>query len=292
MEPGSANAVAPKPSTLPSTSAFAAPLTFTPASPFASPKPWIARPRTTALAAAVPWISSPLLFVPESPRISTSGPATVPSARPSTPTVPPVPSVTLLVLPTFAVWVVPSTDVSAAVMAGRSVTPSVITATPATLSRLAIPARRPACARPSLIMNTDTSLPAAWPTMASPAFSRALLLRMNCLSEPWSESFTLTIVLKLKPKLMLTRLGPPPNVTVVIDWAVVVAVVSWANVNPVVLGPASTREGTSPPTRSVTAAGAPLPEEASVRKVWTGSRPTTTGSVREEVTVELTTRTV
>ena len=75
-----------------------------------------ARPRWRA------WISSPFAFVPESPPISTSGPATVPSARPSTPTVPPVPSTTALVLPTFAVWVVPSTDVFAAVMAGRSVT--------------------------------------------------------------------------------------------------------------------------------------------------------------------------
>ena len=108
MEPGSANDVALDPSTLPSISALEPPSTFTPASPFAFPKPWIARPRTTASSA---WISSPLLFVPELPLISTSGPATVPSARPSTPTVPPVPSTTALVLPTFAVWVVPSTDV-------------------------------------------------------------------------------------------------------------------------------------------------------------------------------------
>jgi len=32
---------------------------------------------------------------------------------------------------------------------------------------------------------------------------------------------------------MPTRLGPIPKVTVVIDWAVVVALVSWANVSPV-----------------------------------------------------------
>jgi len=32
--------------------------------------------------------------------------------------------------------------------------------------------------------------------MASPVLSNALLLRMYCRSDPWPESFTLTIVLK------------------------------------------------------------------------------------------------
>jgi len=74
--------------------------------------------RTTTLLA---WISRPSASVPELLVISTSGPGTVDSASASTPTVPPVPSTTALVLPTLVVWVVPSMEVFAAVIAGSRV---------------------------------------------------------------------------------------------------------------------------------------------------------------------------
>ena len=96
-------------------------------------------------------------------------------------------------------------------MAGRSVT-GVITATPpAEQVGDAGAQARDGPGRP-LIMKMDTSRPAAlapeWRKPSARAFPpRALLLRMNCRSDPWPESFTLTIVLKLKPKSTLTRWG-------------------------------------------------------------------------------------
>ena len=101
-------------------------------------------------------------------------------------------------------------------------------------------------------MNTDTSRPAGWPTMASPAFPRALLLRMYCRSDPWPESFTLTIVSKLKPKSMPETPGVP-TAALVMDCAVpempaVNTPVAVFIVVPALPLPASATAGFWPPT--------------------------------------------
>ena len=80
-----------------------------------------------------------------------------------------------------------------------------------------MPARRPGCARPSLIMNTDTSRPAGWPTMASPAFPRALLLRRNCRSDPWPAVVHVDDRVEVEAEVDAGDVGRPPDVTVVID---------------------------------------------------------------------------
>ena len=113
-------------------------------------------------------------------------------------------------------------------------------------------------------MKIALSIPAVRPDCASPALERALALVRNCRSDPCPVSFVLTIVSKLKPKSTPVMLEEP-TVTVVIDCAVVVPVVSAASV--VLPLPASAFDGTSPPTWSVTAAAEP--PLASVRYVCT-----------------------
>ena len=92
----------------------------------AVPNPSMATPLIVALFACT---CRPIASPPAS-RISTSGAATWDSARPSTPTVPPVPNAPVLVSPTLSVCVVPSIVVPVSVIAGSAVVGE-ISATPA-----------------------------------------------------------------------------------------------------------------------------------------------------------------
>src|SRR5262245_22568498 len=135
------------------------------------------------------------------------------------------------------------------------------------------------------IMKRLASTPAAWPTWASPAFPRALLLVMNWARLPCPVALVLTIVSKLKPKSSpATEETPAATATTVTDCSTAAS----PRLSPRPLAPESCADGTAPPTAVVT--GAAAPEAASVRKVCTASSPDEFPG-RDEVTVLLTTRT-
>ena len=105
------------------------------------------------------------------PTISTSGRLSAVRLSPSVPTNSLAPMVPRFVSPTFRVWLVASRPVLASVMV--TVLAKIITARaapPVPVSWLGRPLRRPACARPSEIMNRLISVPA---TGSGPPFDDA-----------------------------------------------------------------------------------------------------------------------
>ena len=97
---------------------------------------------------------------------------------PSTPTVPPLPSVPILVLPMLTVWVVASSRVLGPATAGSTLA-SVITAT------LAVGIMKMLDSKPD---GRNVFAPSIWPLpdcASAPSPPSAVALMMNCRSEPW-----------------------------------------------------------------------------------------------------------
>ena len=114
--------------------------------------------------------------------------------------------------------------------------------------------------RPTLVPVPSTREP-LWARVPSPP--RALLLRMNCRSEPWPALLVFTTTSKLKPKsTLLMAVGVGATVTLAMDSGVVVPVVRSPRLWVPVRVPASVLVGSWPPTRAV------LP----LAKVCTGTR--------------------
>ena len=129
-----------------------------------------------------------------------------------------------------------------------------IVATP-DVNWLAYPACIPARAVPSASIHSACSIPAVRPDCASPVFDSAFAFVIHCRTLPCPLFAVFTTTSKLYPKSTPVMLAAPIT-AVVIDCGAVVPVVSAASV--VDPFPASTFDGTSPPTWSVTATAVPL----------------------------------